>query len=273
MDTILVPVDFSPASNNAAAYAAQISGLLHARLILLHAYMLPTPVSEVPYVMITADELQKENEALIRKQAAELEAQYQATISTIVRIGIASDEVKVICQDQQIDMVVMGMKGAGGLEKIIGSTTTNVLHKIKTPVLIVPHDAGYEPVRFICFATDYDSGTSQELFTPLVEMARAYEANLQVIHVRLNHSAAGDELTQARQKLETAFAGLPHSFYWIEDESVTKGVSNFLTKNGSQMLVMVAHKHGFFERIFSRNHTEAMAYETHVPMLVLQNKD
>ncbi len=36
---------------------------------------------------------------------------------------------------------------------------------------------------------------------------------------------------------------------------------------------MAVHKHDFFERFFTLNHTKAMAYETHVPMLVLQDKE
>ena len=68
MKTILLPVDFSPASRNASLYAAELARLLNARLLLFHAYMLPTPVSEVPYAMVTVDNLQKENEEQIKKE-------------------------------------------------------------------------------------------------------------------------------------------------------------------------------------------------------------
>ncbi len=36
---------------------------------------------------------------------------------------------------------------------------------------------------------------------------------------------------------------------------------------------MAVNKHNFFERFFTLNHTKAMAYETRVPMLVLQDKE
>ena len=69
MNTILVPVDFSPASRNAAVFAAELAKVLHTRLLLFHAYMLPTPISEVPYAMVTVDNLQKENEEQVKKEA------------------------------------------------------------------------------------------------------------------------------------------------------------------------------------------------------------
>jgi len=58
MHTILLAVDFSPASRNAAVFAAELAQLLRTKLLLFHAYMLPTPISEVPYAMVTVDNLQ-----------------------------------------------------------------------------------------------------------------------------------------------------------------------------------------------------------------------
>ncbi len=54
----------------------------------------------------------------------------------------------------------MGMKGAGGLDKIIGSTTINVSRKVKTPVLVIPHDATYTPIKHITYASDFTYKTS-----------------------------------------------------------------------------------------------------------------
>ena len=96
MQTFLVPVDFSAASSNALEYAAQLAKVMGAKLLLFHAYMLPTPVSEVPYVMVTADELQKENEELIERKPEYLQNNIGVEIEWQVRIGIATDEVKAL---------------------------------------------------------------------------------------------------------------------------------------------------------------------------------
>src|SRR5687767_1535174 len=117
MQNILVPVDFSPVSRNAAIYAAELAKKFNAKLVLFHAYMLPTPVSEVPYVMVTADEMQKENEALLKKEADQLHDTYTIEVEWIVQIGIPSDEVKQLAKEKNADIIVMGMKGAGGLDK------------------------------------------------------------------------------------------------------------------------------------------------------------
>lgn len=272
MQTILVPVDFSAASRNAAVYAAQLAQKMEAGLLLFHAYMLPTPVSEVPYVMVTADELQKENEALIQEDARSLTRDYGVACETMVRIGIASDEIKFLTQEKNIELIIMGMKGAGGLEKIIGSTTTNVIRKTKTPVLIVPHDAGFAPIQQIAYASDFSYDSHVQLFNPLIRLCQQFNATLNILHVQLNHGGTAAGIQAGKKELDTIFASVSHNFSTVEDTTVTQGINQFLSKNPCQMITMVAHKHSFLERIFSRNHTTDMAYETHVPMLVLQDK-
>src|SRR5688500_11169393 len=102
----------------------------HGKLILFHPYMLPTPLTVLSYVRVTVDDHQKENELMIKKEAEHLNNEYGVETEWLVRIGIPSDEIKALTEERPIDLVVMGMKGVGGLDKIIGSTTTNCLRKL-----------------------------------------------------------------------------------------------------------------------------------------------
>lgn len=273
MNTILVPVDFSPASRNATNYAAELAKLLHTRLLLFHAYMLPTPISEVPYAMVTVDNLQKENEEQLKKEADRLHDQYGLEVEWLVRIGVASDEIKTITKERETGLIVMGMKGAGGLDKIIGSTTTNVARKVKTPVLVIPHDAAYAPIKHITYASDFSYKTSSQLFNPLLEIARAVQPRIHILFIRQGHDGETEEELTGKRSNEIIFEGLEHEYATVEEPSVNHGISRYLQQQSSEMLVMVAHKHSFLERVFSKDHTSAMAYETHVPLLILQDKD
>ncbi len=272
MQLILVPTDFSSQARNALTHACQIAKTFNAKIILLHAYMLPTPVSEVPYVMVTVDELQKENENLIKKEAENVLAEFGVETEWIVRIGIPSDEIKAITEERDIDLVVMGMKGVGGLDKIIGSTTTNAISKLKTPVMIIPQDARFRPLKKISFATDLHYEILPKNFKPLTELASAYNASLQILYVhRKNDAPRVDEL-EWRRTVEQYFSSIEHEFFTVEDSSVMHGINSFIEQHSSELLVMIAHKHTFLERIFNRSQTRAMAYETRIPLLVLQTK-
>ena len=116
MQSILVPTDFSDNARNALNYAAQLAQKMNASIVLLHAYMLPTPVSEVPYMMVNVEEIQKENEEMARQATEKLQAQ-GIRASYLVRLGFPSDEIELVTEDQPVDLVVMGMRGKGTLER------------------------------------------------------------------------------------------------------------------------------------------------------------
>ncbi|HET9278767.1 MAG TPA: universal stress protein [Flavitalea sp.] len=272
MQTIVVPTDFSNEARNAAVYAAELAKIFSAKLLLFHAYMLPTPVSEVPYVMITVDELQKENEMLIKKEVEYLARTYGIQVESIVRIGIPSDEIRSLTEDVAVDLVVMGMKGAGGIDKIIGSTTTNSIRKLRTPVLVVPTHSTFSPIKNITYASDFSYAVSTQLFNPLMLLAKTFQAKLHIINVHRQKEDMKKKQMEGKISLENIFQGFPHSFDDITHPSIMQGITEYMQTHDSDLLVMVEHKHSFLERIFSRDHTTAMAYETKSPLLILQDK-
>ena len=101
MYTILVPTDLSPASQNATSYAGRLCKELGAKMILLHVYMLPVPVAEMPYIMVTPDEMQKASEEALRKEADRIYETLGIEIEPMVRLGLASDEIRDIEKERK----------------------------------------------------------------------------------------------------------------------------------------------------------------------------
>ena len=272
MQTILVPTDFSPEARNAAMHAAELARVLNAKVMLFHAYMLPTPVSEVPYVMVTVDELQKENEHHIKKEASYLHDVYELEIEWLVRIGIPSDEIKMVAEEKLVDLVVMGMKGTGGgLDIIIGSTTINAIRKVQSPILIVPHDAVYRALRNIILATDLGVENTESTLLPLLKIASAFKSTIQIVNVHREQGNEANRQPDSSDNFKNIFKDIPHGFTVITDTSVMHGINEYIQLHPSELLVMIAHKHSFLERVFSKNHTTAMAHETKIPLLILHH--
>jgi nucleotide-binding universal stress UspA family protein len=272
MDTLLVPIDFSASSRTASMYAASLAKAYKARLILFHAYMMPTPVTEVPYVMVSVNELQTENEQMIRREAAVLHENFDIEVETQVQIGMPSDEISLAAQESGADLVVIGMRGAGGLDKLIGSTSASVVRKAKTPVLVVPPTALFNPIKQIVYASDFSYSSSRNLFRPVLEIAEMFQSKLHIVHIR---KAGVSENTEREILSKNIISGLvgtvEHGFTIITDESITHGINDFVDRHDVQLLVMVAHKHTFFERLFNRIHTAEMAHQTKIPLLVLHD--
>lgn len=268
MQTILVPVDFSQASHNAASYAAELAKAFHAKLLLFHAYMMPTPVSEIPYVMVTADEMQKENERQLKKDADKLTNTYQVETEWLVRIGVPSDEIRELTREAHVDMVVMGMKGAGGIDKIIGSTTSSAIRKSLKPVIVVPHDAAFSPIKNIIYVNDALHKSTLHILHPLLQITGHFHARVHVLEIhRPSESLAVDKA------VANALENTDHEFVVMTDHSQMRGINQYLTRHEGELLVMVEHRHNFFERVFSRDPAAAMAHETRIPLMVLHDRE
>ncbi|HMF71615.1 MAG TPA: universal stress protein [Flavitalea sp.] len=273
MDTLLVAIDFSAASRTASLYAASLAKAARAKLILFHAYMLPAPVSEVPYVMVSVDEMQIENEKLVRSEAEVLHRNFDIEVEGIVQIGLPSDEITSLAAERNAALIVTGMRGAGGIDKLIGSTTASVVRKSKTPVLVVPHTTIFSPVEQIVYASDFSYTSSGDLFKPLTDLAGLFQSTIHIVHIRrMENNEKKEKEELAKNVISSLLGNIRHEFSVIADDSIMHGINGYIEQHNVQMLVMVAHKHSFFERLFSKIHTTAMTYETKIPLLVLQDK-
>jgi nucleotide-binding universal stress UspA family protein len=270
MKRILVPTDFSDDARNASHYAAKLAEKLKASITLLHAYMLPTPVSEVPYVMINAEEMQKENEEIATSEADKLRTSYKVQVNYIVRLGFPSDEIEAVVEDDGADLVVMGMKGKGAIEKIVGSTTTNTIKKIRNPLLIVPEKASYRDIKQITYATDYSYEVNPKIYAPLLELLKLFNGQLNIVHVEKSDEGKPQELSGELQ-LEKLFGDVAHKFHTVTDAHVKHGIESYLKDHPTDLLVMVTHERSFWERMFGKSHTKEMVYNTHIPLLVLKD--
>lgn len=272
MQTILVPTDFSDNAQNALSYAAQLAKRLNAQVILLHAYMLPTPVSEVPNLLLNAEEMQRDNERIAKEAVDKIIGQHGINASYIVRLGFPSDEIDAVIEDQPVDLVVMGMKGRGALEKMMGSTTTSTIKKIKKPILVVPEHATYSDIKQVTYATDFSYNVDFHVYNLLLELLKTFDAKLHVVHVQKKADAQTANETPGINQLDPAFKAVPHEFHIVTDSEVKHGIESYLRENEADMLVMVTREHNFLERLFGKSHTKAMVYDTHVPLLVLRDK-
>lgn len=272
MKTILVPTDFSLTAENAANYAGLLCKELGAKLLLLHVYMLPVPVSEIPYVMVSADEMQKASENALIKETKRIFESYDIEVEWIVRLGLASDEIRDLEKEKNIHLIVMGMNGSGEFDKLIGSTTLAVIRKCHQPVLVIPVEAKYAPFKLIAYATDYSYSVNLSCFEPLKSLIQKYKSKLLVVNVQKTGKTPDSGLASGKERLEKVLTDTDHDYISVEDNNIEHGLQQVIETNSPELLTMVAHKHNILERLFGTHHTKTMIYQSHIPILILQDK-
>jgi nucleotide-binding universal stress UspA family protein len=138
---ILVPIDFSAHSREAAAWAGDLARCLDARLTLVH-------VNE-PVVFMSDDGNALMNEAAeaaaetelragLARIRQEVEADSGRPVDAELLIGAPAAEIVRFATEGRFGMVVMGTHGRTGVKRaLLGSVAEAVLRRAPCPVLTV----------------------------------------------------------------------------------------------------------------------------------------
>ena len=132
---ILVPTDFSEYSKHAAEKALALRELFDARLSVVHV------VNYLPPAFISAQAEHTSAAQIIARATAYLKEWAQAegldSAEQLVTSGTAGREVVATAKAKDVDLIVIGTSGEGGMKRLLGSTTSAVMHHAPCDVLSV----------------------------------------------------------------------------------------------------------------------------------------
>jgi nucleotide-binding universal stress UspA family protein len=151
MKTIVVPIDFSPISLNAASYAGEMARSINADLSLLHICLLPVAHSEVPYPLENMDSLMTDAEKEIQRVKNDLLLKTGGKVKIDADVRMATTvtgELTNYCSLRKPYAVVMGTQGNSAVERIFfGSNTINAMKHLAWPVIVVPPEAKFTRIK------------------------------------------------------------------------------------------------------------------------------
>lgn len=265
MKTILVPTDFSKAAINAAEYAAHFAKDVKAKLILLHVYPVPTPVTEI---VINKEELQKEHESHLKKVAKHLKKIADVEVNYMAKMGLA---VHIIQQEERnATLILMGMRGADKFSKaLMGSTTTFTLRKTQIPVLVIPEKAKYKKPEKIAFACDHDPLTGVNTLDALKALMQAFASKVYVVNIKRKKESVTVNEAMAGFRLESKQNDVVHLYYFPEKADLVEGIIEFANEKKVDMITIIPRRYSLLERLFRKSVSKKMAFHSHIPMLAL----
>jgi len=276
MKTILLPTDFSNNSLNAINYAMKMYEDTDCTFYILNIQKASSFVSDdlmttspsVNLYQAIIDTARKSLDNVIRSIKEKYNNPKHELIS-IVDYDNFIDAINQVCELKKVDLIIMGTKGASGLEKVIfGSNTVRVMQRGETPVLAVPNNYKYKKLNRVVFLSNYLTQYKKEELSTLLEMLHLFNSNLDFVHV-----SEGKTLTKAQEenmKLLSAFFGdTSNEFVNLKGNDVFKEVNDFIRINEISLLAMVNKKHSFFERLLTTHKVEDFGFKTNIPLLVM----
>ncbi|WP_323789543.1 universal stress protein [Psychroserpens sp.] len=281
MKNILLPTDFSENSWNAIAYAIQFFENQSCNFYVLHINSLSNLVTtdapvimnqndiETIYIKPTKQKLRKLLERIVTLTTNRKNHNFY----TITETNFFIDGIRKVVNEKQIDFIIMGTKGASGLEKIIlGSNTANVITKVKCNTLVIPENAKFVTPKEIAFPTDFSLSHNLHFLQPIVEILEQYKSTLRMVYINKNKEGLNNDQMKNKELLEDYFNHHPFSFHYLTNKKIETAIQCFVESRAINMICMVAKNLNYFQQILFHSKVENISYHTDIPFLVLHEK-
>jgi nucleotide-binding universal stress UspA family protein len=274
IQTIMVPTDLSDKGSNAIDHAVGIAKKANAKIVLFHAYYIPTVVTDVSVVMPSIEEVEKgvrEEMELIKGDVSRRLGD-ESRVSYVFRQGFAKEEIRRFATECFADLIVMGMQGSGFInEHLFGSVTVAVMRSTPCLLLAVGTQTPYKEIKQIALACDYLAIQHPEkVFTPFKSLVGLLDAHVYILHIADNPlEVPTPDQAVVGVALDHALEGVSHTFHQYQDNDVVHGLNEFIEKYHIDLLTMVPHEHTFLHNLMVGSETKRMAFHGNAPMLII----
>ena len=280
MKKIVLPTDFSDNALNAINYALQLFKddmctfyLLNTYTPMIYTYEYQTNADQ--YMMEAVDMVKKNSKTKLDELLISLKNKYnnpKHTYTTISSFSVLSDEVVEFSDKHNIDLVVMGTKGASKAREVLfGSNTIHVIKKAKCPVLAIPENFNFEAPKEILFPTDYKIDFQLTNLKLLIELANMYNPRINILHT-FNDNELSEDQEKNKLALDDYFSTTAHLFHNVSNQKLTDAIEKFQLRAKINLLVMINTRHSFFEKLFSKSAIHEIALHLNIPLLVISAK-
>jgi nucleotide-binding universal stress UspA family protein len=247
MKRILVPTDFTEASIFAISTAADLVEKFNAELILLHVLDEPED----------SDELAREIERVMKlADLQNVNYHYQQ---------LSGDLIDSIV-DQPSDLIVMGSKGAQGLESFfVGTNAEKVAKRATCPVIVVKEKVDFSKLKKIVFPTNMNR-EDDEMIEELKFVQQQFGARVHIIK-------AYDDTLITQREVEKRISDFA-DFHQVTDyavaaiEGIDEGsvIIDYSEKINADLILLATHHHRGLDKVFAGHISGEVINESKIPI-------
>ncbi|MBS1495437.1 MAG: universal stress protein [Bacteroidetes bacterium] len=258
MKTIIVPLDFSETSFNAAHYAAKMfANDTNATLILYHFYS------------------EGEDVSVANNYLTSLRNELLSDCSKIETISESGDDfidsLSAFAHVRSAYMIIMGLTGKSVLSQYFsGSNTLKMSEKNVCPVLIIPADARYNGVKNVLIASEMRMIDETPVLLAVKRVLHDFKPSLHILNVDESHYISlTKEFKEERDKMEGLLAEFNPEFYFMRLFDFHESINLFVNDKNIDMIIIEPKHHSFYQKLFKTMHTKKMIYQSKVPVLAV----
>ncbi len=257
MHRVIIPVDFSETSLNAARFAAQmLAGKKDTVAILYNNY---ENAGDYDVSVMYQENLKRE----FRARGVEA-VEYENEMG-----GDLIENISRLAHTVRATLIVMGITGKSVVRQaMFGSNTLKLVDQNLYPVLIVPPDATFKGIKNVALAADFkdvEATTPAALINGVLDL---FKPKLHIVNVSRDHYVSlTEEIEQGKLKYREMFSDIETEFYFLTMNDFYQAMDQFVKDHEIDVLLTIPKHQSNAISLFKSTHTKRLAYHSRIPIL------
>ncbi len=284
---ILVPIDFSIPSQNAARFAVMLAAKSNSEVKLLHVFNSPI-VDMIPFTDVASIQIDFDmNYNLLHKTAKEKLAKFyndlvefakqigaeKVPIGYTLREGYAAYGIIETSQKYKPGIIVMGTKGEGFRStELVGSVANEVSEETHLPLLVIPEKAvlkGVDEVKNVLYATNFDESDYVSI-RKLLKIVSPFDIKLFCVHVsdKPDSPAIKAQSSSLKDYFKIINPSMAVECSVIESKDMVKAFTDVIKDKKINLVALTSIKRSIIFKLFNPSLSKKMLYQSDVPVLL-----
>ena len=282
MKTLLVPVDFTDASENAINFAAEWSKKYkYERIILLKSFytsmyenvIMAGEFANVDQHYLNAiRENEKEQLNGICKQLSHLSGDKIQVNSAVSELPLVRSILEIV-KSENPAMILMGSDNTQISNAAFVSANVIAIARISpVRVLIVPSTYTYQPVEKALVPFQFNTVYALDKLNRLHASGQWKEVKLFVLNVDSKPRNLNQDqfFKESETSLHNYLKDFHHDIYYEANKSVINGILQFEKIKEVQLLIALPGVHSFLYSLTHKSVSEALYKKCHIPVMILK---
>lgn len=271
MKKILTATDFSTTANKAIDYAIMVAKgqRTSVGLKLLNVYH----ISEELAPIISEQHIKKLSrhelfDITLYKHLKDLPKNIE--LEGVIRKGAIAQTIIQEAQEDTADFIIIGRNGHSGIKDwFMGSTTTQIINKSETPIIVIPKNAPVKPPKKIALAIDDRFVPSHETLAPLYDMVDRFNTELLLFHVE---QEAAHSNTHKETAIKIARKGYQINLFKMDSQHTGDALIALAQQHQVDLLCVIKHDYTAWERMVHKSTSTDVANNSPLPFMVLHDQ-
>jgi len=225
----------------------------------LHVLEVDGGAGEIPMTDYVFNEMQRVGLESLKTLQTQLREKCDGKVDiyTQLRIGQIKPAIEAFTETIHPFLVIMSARS---------------LLNLPVPLIIVPQEAAFHPIKKIALACDIDDICGGLPIKPafLNELSETFNAGFDLVNINTSRQAVNERALFSYETWKSQFHELFPEVNFIETGKVQDGIAQYLEHNDADLLLVFPKDHGFFE--FHVSQAKKIALHSRIPVMSIHER-